>query len=334
MPTRSHVLVMLILMGNSTSLTASEPSKLTPREVLDKSKAAMLQPLRYQMRVGGIEQLVYSKQGAGGGMLMRTEVVTPAFEKITIVTGTEHYEWYPKLKVGFDTGQLFEGIIQKAQSVAAQNDPKKASSNVVFLTDVLASGESFYVVEEAYSETTSSAIEKAFAAGGSTPVSQISKIDKGTFLPSEVRTIFKGQTVPPQVVVYDDFALNRELPNELFLPPDGYEFKKITTMTEYTSAMSKLLKRESAPPKQIKPQLLGPITIDPDTGKPLAPLPKGMTRKQFDLLTQANPPAFEEVLHKLGEPQRRRNRLIAIASGLVFATSVLVALIRHTRKRA
>jgi len=333
--TRFAAVLMFAVVSGEMVPQAQSAEPLSAREVLDKSRAAMLQPVQYRVTNNNVETLISSKMQPDGSLWHRSEVISPVLSMVTLIVGKESYVWFPKTKLGMDTQLIHESMRKQATQVRENSDPKTPNSVVTFLPDVVKGNVAYFVVEEKYPDSMDSGLAKALPAGSPRPDAQKTVVEKTTFFPVEMTTSFKGSTTPTpdQTLAYSDIRINPSLANELFLPPSGYEFKKVKTVVEYTSYMmiasGVAQASKTAPPVVYPPtKKLGPITIDPKTGLSVAPVPDGMTRKQFDEVTHADRLVIPDSVSSVQPPPARSpavNFVIAVLAGIVsFVVAALL----------
>jgi len=265
-------------------------AELTAQEILDKSKAAMAPPIQYRMKCGGVESVVSTGRAADGTVATRSDAIIAGRPRNSLMLSHETYEWYPQTKVIIDTSKIQKDIMDRAAQMKTALEGRTIKRNVVLAGTVTRNGKPAYVIEERWSDE--SAAKAPLPAGTALPGGTQSVIDKETFLLLETRNLTVAPGATNGEISYSGHDKNPTFPRDLFLPPDGYEVKKPNSRQEYTAIIFSQIESPGARPPgrpaptiPVSPQKLGPVVIDPDTGKAIAPVPPGMTRKQFDLLT-------------------------------------------------
>jgi hypothetical protein len=257
---------------------AADPSA---RDVLDKAAQAMGPPVRYRMSVNGVDSVVTAVVLQDGKLCMRTETVAPTFTRITLSVGEEHYEWYPKTKIGIDIGLIRGRIKDQAAALAATPASGKLNSEVRFLPETTRSGRRCYVVEEIVPKTLLAAVASTLPTAAKAPMfgTRHSVIDKETLLLYEV-SAKDAEAKHEQIITMSDVRKGDNFPRDLLLPPDGYDFKRVASIEEYVAMMTRgAWGEKDATAKVVR---VGRTKIDPDTGRYIVPTPEGMTREQFD----------------------------------------------------
>jgi len=301
-------LSLSIFAGVDPAASAEPP---TAREVLERAREAMTPPVQFRIRVDGVESTVSQKEIGEQGLAVRTETVAPGFEQTVLVFDGDMYKWTASNKKGYRLTGFLGAMLAKAQSAAKGAAPAdgKASvgATVSFKDPTTIDEEECWVVEEILPSGIIDTMLKTLGFSGPIPRGTRSAIGKQSGRLVETTQLWRNDDGPETVTRYSDITPNAELSNDLFLPPDGVDFKTVGSLQEY-ARMEKERVLESVkdfrpweaelPVKYPLP--LEPPVFDEATGTVKLSPPPGFTAEEY-----------EEALSRLvlEDRQREGNRL-------------------------
>jgi hypothetical protein len=266
----------------------------TAQEVLEKSQAAMAPPIRYRIRTNGVDMLVSQKMLSDGSLVSRTETSLPT-AKVGLLLGEESYELYPDHGVAINTNFLYEKMMSQASALSAALGGA-ATQSVKMKGIVLRQGADCFAIETTFPPKVTALLAKTLSdeARKKLPRGNRLYIDKDTYLLVEMETISQTGAVILKMAI-KDVTQDADLADDLFLPPNGIDMETPKSMAEYVALVGSMLTaqrpRIRPPAPSVQPPRLnrrarsgpmGRVTVDPKTGRAIAPLPPGMTRAEFD----------------------------------------------------
>lgn len=280
----------------------------TADEVLRRSKEAMMPPIRYRILSQGVHTVISQKILSDGAMAIRTETPSPV-HRIALQIKGRAFEFYPDRGIGIDTTLVQESALN--QAVALNQTLGSRAHNGVRLNEaVLPNGRACYEVVTTFSPELFSFI----AAGlpeqtrlrvlDKTPREKHEFLDKQSFVPLQTRTLSASGTVL-SFSELQGIEQHANLPDDLFLAPDGIELLKPRTTREYAAMLIGILTQRSEE-----------FAVEPPVSRiPLAspaPLSSGMVRPEIDSRTgrilpgrNLPPPRLRESLLTAHEILRR-----------------------------
>jgi hypothetical protein len=284
--------------------------------------------------------LVSQKLLPDGTLASRTETRSP-IEKISVVVGDESYDIYPDQGVAVDTQFMRNSAQSQAATLSAALGVRAAHSAILKGT-VRRGGKLCFEIETTYSPQVTALVGKTLSdkARKLLPKGNRFYIDKDTYVLVEMEVISQTGALIAKME-YKDITPHPDLPDELFLPPDGLEVRKPQSLKEYADLVAELRKPlltalPAAPdlqgPREITPPLppparLGPLEVEPTTGRATVAVPPGMSREDFARLV-AEKRAELRVARK-GEPQvigMSIGRKIGISVSLITIIALLTIL--------
>jgi len=224
----------LSIFARAEGEDSSEPPKA--REVLERAREAMTPPVQFRMRVDGVESTVSQKEIGEQGLAVRTETVAPGFAQTVLVFDGDMYKWTTSNKKGYRLTGFLGGMIAKAQSAAkgaAPADGKPSpGATVSFKDPTTIDGEECWVVEEILPSGIIDSMLATLGVAGPIPRGTRSAIGKQSGRLVETTQLWRNDDGPENFTRYSDITPNRELSNDLFLPPDDVAFTKVNSLQE------------------------------------------------------------------------------------------------------
>ena len=313
------LMMAIVCVADLSLAVAAQPSA---QEILDKSQKAMGPPIQYRMRTGMIELMVYQKVQSNGSLACRTESTLPV-ARTAIVVGDESFEFYPDKGVVIETTFMIQTAKSHAAAISAVL-AGAASSSAKLMGTVMRKGKECFIIESTFSEEAVALVSKSLSSEAKKmmPVKNRLLIDKESYLTAEVEAISQAGTTISKTE-YTDVERRSDLPDDLFLVPDGMDIQKPKSIQEYVALLGQLV---AVPPKQVSalptPAILplvrpSPLEIDPKTGLVIPPAPPGMSRGDFDAL----------VAQKLAEIRSNRPEQEPIGMGWGRKTAIVCSLL-------
>jgi hypothetical protein len=273
----------------------SRGGELTADEILQRSKEAMAPPIRYRMINNGMSTILSQKTLPDGVTATRIESSSPS--RIALLRGRESYEFHPEQGVGIDMSLMQQSALTRAANIAEALGEKASAVNRV--STALIGGRECYEITKSFSPDALAAMSKSLPDSAKKqiwaklPREEQTLIDKQTFVRIATRTVSQsGSTISESE--YRDIEHSVDLPDDLFLPPDGIELLKPRSLEEYVGMITQMLqpRRELVPMRPAitlrKPMLPPPRSrrpqIDPRTGRIISPLRPGENRNEADRL--------------------------------------------------
>ncbi len=302
------------------------------QSILDKSNAVMNSaPLQYRVVSGGTESVVSKKRLSNGSIGVRVEVDKP-LHMISIVLddGNESFEIYPDYGVFIDTRfriRSAKGLADIASNLAGSGTGRIAELKA----DAKRFGRECYVIESALPAEAFAAAALAIgdSVGDLLPAIQRSFIDKETYVLHGTEILSEGGSTLAETQ-YQHIVAGADLSDELFLPPNGFEFRVPESASEYHEMLKDMIADERVElaqqkVKHVKRRLAAPPPAD---RIPRARTDPGQIRE-----------LVESKRHEEGselplQPDQNRWRLPLILgiNGVVLAI-VALAIFRHRRRQ-
>lgn len=287
MPVAAMIVAALSLSIFARARGADSAEPPTAREVLERAREAMMPPVQFRIRVGGVESTVSQKEIGEQGLAARTETVAPGFEQTVLVLDGDLYKWTSSNNKGFRVTGFLGGMLAQAQSAAkgaALTDGKASpGATVTFKDPTTIDEEECWVVEEILPSGIIDSMLATLGVAGPIPRGTRSAIGKQSGRLVETTQLWRNDDGPESVTRYSDITPNAELSNELFLPPDDVAFTTVNSIEEYArvdnEATLESLK-DFHPWDDVKP--LEPPPFDAEKGVYVIPPPPGFTAEEYD----------------------------------------------------
>jgi hypothetical protein len=299
----------------------------TAQEIYDQSQKAMGPPIKYNISTAGIEATVFKKQLPDGVLAIRTEMHSPV-ERVSLALDEKTYDIYPQKNVVVDTQFMGLAARKQAESVL-QGLGGAAPGNLTVVGGAEEGRSNRITLESSITSIAANALLKALpvAVQERVPVKTHMVIDATSYdLLETLQYSSSGQLVARSVIT----EINRsdEIPNDLFLLPDAETILSPKSASEYASIiMQQLPPRKTGIPHFPKvtipkPKHLGPITFDQNTGRPIAPVPPGVSAEEFAVNTAPRPRSAS--LEVTSMPESRQWGIWISASVVIFLSIVVV----------
>jgi len=321
------ILLGLVLLGAAIPPAHAEP-ELTADEIMAKSQVAMAPPIQYRIAMEGGDSIASIKDLGGEiGIATRVETVSPNFEQTAIITTKYAYEWQPKIGLAIDKTLLGKAMFAQAESLA-HLDPSGATMRL--LKTELIDGAEHYVIETTYPQGLIDAVTKMFSI--TTPFSGTvrSWINTENFQ-------LRRMTSPTGEMHYLDIKQGIDLPNELFLPPEGMTFQKPTTEQQYLEIITRAMAPKPRPIRIIERQKLDPPIWDPEAKTWKSSAPPGWTQKEWDASVDAIPneqSELEKHAKQPGDTTKPPRSWLLYGNLALLAAIVAYACIRRRQAKA
>jgi len=321
------ILLGLVLLVAAITPAHAEP-ELTADEIMAKSQVAMAPPIQYRIAMEGVDSIASIKDLGGEiGIATRVETVSPDFEQTAIITTKYVYEWQPKIGLAIDKTLLGKAMFAQAESLA-HLVPSGATMRL--LKPELIDGAEHYVIETTYPQGLIDAVTKMFSIA--TPFSGAvrSWINTETFQ-------LRRMTNPTGEMQYLNINQRIDLPNELFLPPEGMTFQKPTTEQQYLEIITKAMAPKPRPIRIIERQKLDPPIWDPEAKTWKSSAPPGWTQKEWDayVVEMPNEPSeLEKQAKKTTELTKSYRSWLLYGNLAILAALVAYACVRRRQAKA
>jgi hypothetical protein len=318
------VLLGLVLLISSQTAAWAAP-EMTADEIFAKSQAVMAAPIQYRMVMGEVESIVSMKDLGGEiGVASRVETVNPSIEQTTITTAKYAYEWQPNTGLAIDKTLLGEVMLAQAAAIR-QSVPSGATMKL--LEPETIDGAEHYVIETTVPQGLADAIAKALSI--TTPFSGATKswINANTF---QLRRMITAAGE----MEYLDIKQGIDLPNDLFLPPEGMTFQKPKTVDEYIEIITSTSRAKPKPRIKIETQKLDPPIWDPEAKTWKLSAPPGWTQKDWDAYVvdmPSEPSAIEKPAQQTSESAKTSRSWLLYANLAILAALLAYAFIRRRR---
>ena len=287
MPVDAMIVAALSLSIFARARGADSAEPPTAREVLERAREAMMPPVQFRIRVGGVESTVSQKEIGEQGLAVRTETVAPGFEQTVLVLDGDMYKWTSSNNKGFRVSGFLGGMLAQAQSAAKGASPAdgKASpgATVTFKDPTTIDKEECWVVEEILPSGIIDSMLATLGVAGPIPRGTRSAVGKQSGRLVETTQLWRNDDGPENVTRYSDITPNAELSNDLFLPPDNVVFTTANSLQEYArldnEATLESLK-DFHPWDDVKP--LEPPPFDAEKGVYVFQPPPGFTTEEYE----------------------------------------------------
>lgn len=292
--------VLCLLSLIATQLHAEE---LTADEIMDRNRKAMAPPIQYRITTGAVENVVSIKEIAGVGSAVRMDTVTPRFDRGSLALGSDYWTWDSETKTGNKLTDAMAAAQAGAMRTAAavrEASPDAAVRSIV-RDPVTREGRRCLVVDEVMPEAFVEAAMKEAPPGARIPWGTRYVVDAESFVTVETAPLEGSPDTPGDAFVVSDVRVNADLPDELFLPPDGYAFKTPGSLTDpYDEADRRYLEkteaaraaRRKAIDEQVRKDIqddpirrdpaTGEILRDPKTGHAILRAPPGFSEEEYN----------------------------------------------------
>ena len=211
-------------------------------EIIDRCKAAMSPPIKMKLVRNGFESTVYSKRLADNLIASRVETLSP-IASVAITIGDEIYEMYPEKKQAIDAGLLLKvpnDAINRAIKVQPPDNLYLQGPFDLFESTEHQGIHCWKLItrmpEELYGKFVNS---NSVLTRENFPIEKRVYIDKNSD-----RILFTEEiSISGRVLARVQFKEieKMELPDDLFLIPQGYELLRPASLAEYV-----IMKRELA----------------------------------------------------------------------------------------
>ena len=312
------------LLG-ALAATAVAVPEMTADEIFAKSQAAMGAPIQYRLSMGGVDSIVSMKDLGGEiGVASRVETVSPNLEQTTITTAKYAYEWRPNTGLAIDKTLLGEVMLAQAAAIR-QSVPSGATMKL--LEPETIDGAEHYVIETTVPQGLADAIAKALSI--TTPFSGATK----SWINAETFHLRRMVTAAGEME-YLDIKQGAELPNDLFLPPEGMTFQKPKTVDEYIEIITSTSRAKPKPRIKIETQNLDPPIWDPEAKTWKLSAPPGWTQKDWDAYVvdmPSEPSELEKQARQATEAAKPSRSWLLYANLAILAALVAYAFLRGRR---
>jgi len=323
---------LVALLGLAFFVAATAPAsaapELTADEIVAKSQAAMAPPIQYRMVMGGVDSIVSTKDlGGENGIATRVETVNPILEQTAIATAKYAYEWQPKTGLAIDKTLLGEAMMAQA---AALKQAVPAGATMRLLKSELIDGAEHYVIETTYPQGLIDAVTKMLSIATPFSGKVRSWINTGNFQ-------LRRMTNPTGEMQYLDIKQGIDLPNELFLPPEGMTFQKPTTQRRYLEIITNAMTPKPIPREKIEPRIIAPPFWDPVAKTWKASAPPGWDQKEWEAHIDSLPrqtSELEKQAQQTTEPTKSYRSWLLYGNLAILAALVTYAYVRRRGAKA
>jgi len=296
-------LLLGVLCLVSTLATRVSGEDLTADDILERNRKAMAPPIQYRITTGAVENVVSIKQIGGLGPAVRVDTVTPLFERGSLAVGSEYWTWDAGLKTGSKLSDAMAAAQATAMrlSAAVRESMPDVSVLSIVRDSVTRDGKRCLVVDEVMPEEWLQSVMKDAPPGTRIPGGTRLVVDAESFLTIEKTPLVDSKGTPGEPSVVTDVRLNADLPDELFLPPDGYQFTVVGSLSEaeneaerrfFAKAKTEMEARSKAIEEQIQRDIendpirrdpvTGEILRDPKTGHAVLRAPPGFDEEEYN----------------------------------------------------
>ena len=316
--------LVLLIPSQATAVAAPE---MTADEIFAKSQAAMGAPIQYRLSMGGVDSIVSMKDLGGEiGVASRVETVSPNLEQTTITTAKYAYEWRPNTGLAIDKTLLGEVMLAQAAAIR-QSVPSGATMKL--LEPETIDGAEHYVIETTVPQGFADAIAKALSI--TTPFSGATK----SWINAESFHLRRMITAAGEME-YLDIKQGIDLPNDLFLPPEGMTFQKPKTVEEYIEIITSTSRAKPKPRIKFERQKIAPPFWDPVAKTWKASAPPGWDQKEWEAYVDSMPSQPSELEKQAQQPTeaaKKSRSWVLYANLALFAALVAYAFLRGRRGR-
>jgi hypothetical protein len=315
--------LVLLLPSQATAVAAPE---MTADEIFAKSQAAMGAPIQYRLSMGGVDSIVSMKDLGGEiGVASRVETVSPNLEQTTITTAKYAYEWRPNTGLAIDKTLLGEVMLAQAAAIR-QSVPSGATMKL--LEPETIDGAEHYVIETTVPQGFADAIAKALSI--TTPFSGATK----SWINAETFHLRRMVTASGEME-YLDIKQGIDLPNDLFLPPEGMTFQKPKTVDEYIEIITSASRAKPKPLVKVEPlEDTAPPFWDPEAKTWKASAPPGRDQKEWEAAIAnmpSEPSELEKQARQTAESAKSSRSWLLYANLAILAALVAYAFLRRRR---
>ena len=318
------VLLGLVLLIPSQTAAWAAP-EMTADEIFAKSQAVMAAPIQYRMVMGEVESIVSMKDLGGEiGVASRVETVNPLIEQTTITTAKYAYEWQPNTGLAIDKTLLGEVMLAQAAAIR-QSVPSGATMKL--LEPETIDGAEHYVIETTVPQGLADAIAKALSI--TTPFSGATK----SWINAETFHLRRLITAAGEME-YLDIKQGIDLPNDLFLPPEGMTFQKPKTVDEYIEIITSTSRAKPKPMVKIEPRKFSPPFWDPEAKTWKASAPPGWDQKEWEAYVDSMPsdPSVIESPAQQPAQSSKTSRSWLLYANLAILAALLAYAFRRSRR--
>ena len=319
------VLGLVLLLPSQT--TAWAAPEMTADEIFAKSQAAMGAPIQYRLSMGGVDSIVSMKDLGGEiGVASRVETVSPNLEQTTITTAKYAYEWRPNTGLAIDKTLLGEVMLAQAAAIR-QSVPSGATMKL--LEPETIDGVEHYVIETTVPQGFADAVAKALSI--TTPFSGATK----SWINAETFHLRRMITAAGEME-YLDIKQGIDLPNDLFLPPEGMTFQKPKTVDEYIEIITSTPRAKPKPRIKFEREKTAPPFWDPEAKTWKASAPPGWDQKEWEAYVDSmpsQPSELEKQAQQPTEPAKTSRSWVLYANLAILAALVAYAFLRRRRVR-
>ena len=251
---RRSLLTAIVLVLGTCGHRAKAEEPLTASEILDRAREIMKPPVQYRIETNGIESVVSQKELGEQGIAVRTETVAPGLEQITLMIDGDMLKWSAATKKGYRLTGFLGDMIKKSQVLASgvgtsSLDPKNIPPGITasLQKPTTIEGEECHVIDEIIPSGFIDTVLSSLPAGDPIPKGTRSAISKKSGRLLETTQLWQKDEGPAIVTRYSDITPDAELSNELFLPPDGVDFKTVGSLEDYHAHEIELFKERFTP---------------------------------------------------------------------------------------
>ena len=320
------VLLGLVLLIPSQTAAWAAP-EMTADEIFAKSQAVMAAPIQYRIVMGEVESIVSMKDLGGEiGVASRVETVNPVIEQTTITTAKYAYEWQPNTGLAIDKTLLGEVMLAQAAAIR-QSVPSGATMKL--LEPETIDGAEHYVIETTVPQGLADAIAKALSI--TTPFSGATK----SWINAETFHLRRLITAAGEME-YLDIKQGIDLPNDLFLPPEGMTFQKPKTVDEYIEIITSTSRAKPKPRIKFERQKIAPPFWDPVAKTWKASAPPGWDQKEWEAYVDSMPSQPSELEKQAQQPTesaKTSRSWVLYANLTILAALITYAFLRNRRIR-
>jgi len=318
------VLALVLLIASAA--TAWAAPEMTADEIFAKSQAALGAPIQYRLSMGGVDSIVSMKDLGGEiGVASRVETVSPNLEQTTITTAKYAYEWRPNTGLAIDKTLLGEVMLAQAAAIR-QSVPSGATMKL--LEPETIDGAEHYVIETTVPQGFADAVAKALSI--TTPFSGATR----SWINTESFHL-RRMVTPAGEMEYLDIKQGIDLPNDLFLPPEGMTFQKPKTVDEYIEIITSTSRAKPKPRIKIEPlEDTAPPFWDPEAKTWKASAPPGRDQKEWEASIAnmpSEPSELEKQARQATESAKTSRSWLLYANLAILAALVAYAFLRGRR---
>ena len=250
----------LLFVTGFVHAVAAEPSAA---EIVEASKAAMSQPLRYRVLAGGTEMVVYQKTLSDGSLAQLVDMSSP-IKRINIIYGDKSYELYLDHGVAIDTHFMYQAAKDQAATISSVVRSKAAVSSRIVGT-VTRDHKDCFVIESTFASEMTAELARSAALhdNDAIPATYRYVIDKHAYLMVELEIISKSGFSLSKCE-FKDITPQPDLSDDFFSIPASVEVKRPASLSEYVDLITDILS-PPAPAATAQAQRRPPVAIPPPT---------------------------------------------------------------------